>query len=82
MTKKDLNEITLTIERTIRTETEPIRKMVEKHNFTLYGPEGNNGINEDVKGLKKFQSKVIKLLIGVTAIATFVGSVITKLLFQ
>lgn len=39
----------------LRTELEPLDHLVRQHHQSLYGAEGNNGINKNVKELMKFR---------------------------
>lgn len=59
LTKNDREFIRLVIKEEISAALEPVMnknneqdQTIRKHNQTLYGENGNNGINSDVKALK------------------------------
>ena len=57
--------------RAIFSETiQPIRDMVMKHNQTLYGENGTNGMRRDVKNLKAFMYKVVYGIGGLVTVAS------------
>ncbi len=73
LTKSDKEFLTSSMKLSIQEELEPIRELLNKHQQTLHGPEGNNGMYGDVAYLKRTVSSLKRIY----AVA---GTVITGLL--
>jgi hypothetical protein len=50
--KNDLYQLRDSIKEHVNTKISPIEKMLEKHDLSLYGKDGRNGIVDDVSQIK------------------------------
>ncbi len=58
LTKADKEFLTSSIKLSMQEELEPLRQITQKHEHALFGPEGNNGINSQVKYLTRTVSSL------------------------
>jgi len=72
----------------LHTKIDKMNTKVQNHDQTLYGPEGNNGLNGDVKYIKKkinefdgYKKQAIAIAAGVGAVVSVGGTYLKQKLF-
>ena len=56
--KQDLTEI----QNVLNTSLAPMQRLIEKHEYTLYGTNGTEGICSDLKAVKKRYDKLLRTM--------------------
>jgi hypothetical protein len=57
LSDKDIARIQASVKSSLRSEFEPLRKLVDKHDILLLGVNGDDGVCSDVKIMKDFREQ-------------------------